>query len=105
MFWPWSTTTVIPYSGCVPANAIVPAAGARMDVPFSARMSSPLWNSGADGLGEALELVPRRQAPRHAIGRNRAAADSPVAAARLELGAERLPDARMELPPSAHLLT
>src|SRR5216117_479169 len=47
MSWPWSTITVVPYSGAVPAKTTVPAAGACTAVPRLAPMSMPAWNSGS----------------------------------------------------------
>src|SRR5205814_2976117 len=57
-----------------------------------------------DAFRETLDLVFRARRGGRAIGLPRAAADAPVAPARRELGAERLPDARVELAPAHHLL-
>src|SRR5207244_4824727 len=54
-------------------------------------------------LREALELVSRRQPAGHAVGSERATADRTITTARLELGAEGLPDSRVEVAPARHL--
>ena len=54
-------------------------------------------------VGEALELVPRRELAGHAVGAERATTDRAVATAGLQLRAEWLPDSRVQLAPARHL--
>src|SRR5213592_4198388 len=121
--------TVLPYSGCAPAKKTVPPAGARTGVRGWALMSRPLWNSVTrvqgetrlpspeivallfHALGETLQLVPPYDSPEGLVPRrdprgnlHGAGTDALVARAGSELGTERLPDARVELAPSHHLL-